>query len=406
MIKESLMKKLSIDNDNKILLVVMDGVGDIRWTEEGDRPTPLEEADKPNIDSIAMYAILGEGIPVDYGITPGSGPAHISLFGYDPLKYDIGRGILEAAGIGLKVNKTDIAIRGNFATIDDKRIVTDRRAGRISTEKNRELVKILNNKIEKIEDISVEFYAGKEHRCVVLLKGEGLKDNVTDTDPQAIGKRILDPIPKDASSKKTADICKKLSDKIIEVLKEYHPANAILLRGISNPPDLPSMNELFKLKPICIATYPMYKGLSHLVGMEVIQNLTNFEEQVEALKANYNDYNFFYFHVKKTDSYGEDGNYKAKISVIEEFDKYFKDLVDLGFDVIVVTGDHSTPCSMKGHSFHPTPIMLYSKKYLRYRDRMNFMEVNCNHGSLGRIYSKDLMQLMLAYSGKLKKYGA
>lgn len=406
MIKESLMKKLSIDNENKILLVVMDGVGDIRWTEQGDRPTPLEEADKPNIDSLAMNAILGEGIPVDYGITPGSGPAHLSLFGYDPLKYDIGRGILEAAGIGLKVNKSDIAIRGNFATIGDNGVITDRRAGRISTEKNRELVEILNDKIGKIEDVSVEFYAGKEHRCVVLLKGEGLKDNVTDTDPQAVGKKILDPVAKDDSSKKTADICKKLSDKVVEVLKKYHPANAILLRGISNPPDLPSMYELFKLKSICIATYPMYKGLSHLVGMEVIQNLTNFEEQIEALKANYNDYNFFYFHVKKTDSYGEDGNYRAKIGVIEEFDKYFKELTELGFDVIVVTGDHSTPCSMKGHSFHPTPIMLYSKQYLRYRDRMNFMEVNCKHGSLGRIYSKDLMQLMLAYSAKLKKYGA
>ncbi len=406
MIREDLMKKLSIKNDKKILLVVMDGVGDIHWTEKGERPTPLEEAEKPNMDSLAMESILGEGIPVDYGITPGSGPAHLSLFGYDPLKYDIGRGILEAAGIGLKVNKSDIAIRGNFATIDENRTVIDRRAGRISTDKNKELVEILNREIKKIDDISIEFYSGKEHRCVILLKGEGLKDNVTDTDPQAEGKKILDPVAKDSLSEKTAMICKKLTTRVIDVLDEYHPANAILLRGISNPPDLPSMEELFKLKAICIATYPMYKGLSHLVGMEVIQNLTKFDEQIEALKKHYNDYDFFYFHVKKTDSYGEDGNYRAKMGVIEEFDTYFEELVKLDFDVIVVTGDHSTPCSMKGHSFHETPIMFYSKQYLRFRDRMSFMEVNCRHGSLGRIFSKDLMQLMLAYGGKLKKYGA
>ena len=264
----------------------------------------------------------------------------------------------------------------------------------------------MNREIKKIDDISIEFYSGKEHRCVILLKGEGLKDNVTDTDPQAEGKKILDPVAKDSLSEKTAMICKKLTTRVIDVLDEYHPANAILLRGISNPPDLPSMEELFKLKAICIATYPMYKGLSHLVGMEVIQNLTKFDEQIEALKKHYNDYDFFYFHVKKTDSYGEDGNYRAKMGVIEEFDTYFEELVKLDFDVIVVTGDHSTPCSMKGHSFHETPIMFYSKQYLRFRDRMSFMEVNCRHGSLGRIFSKDLMQLMLAYGGKLKKYGA
>ena len=406
MIKESLMKKLSIESDSKILLVVMDGVGDIRWTKDGDRPTPLEEADKPNIDSLAMRSILGEGVPVDYGITPGSGPAHLALFGYDPLKYDIGRGILEAAGIGLKVEKGDIAIRGNFATIDADTRITDRRAGRISTEKNRELIEILKSKINKIDDIDVEFYSGKEHRCVIVLKGDGLRDNVTDTDPQAVGEKILIPVAKDDASKKTAKICKNLSDRVIEVLKNYHPANAILLRGISNPPDLPSMNELYKLKSVCIATYPMYKGLSHLVGMNVVPDLTSMEDEIEALKKNYGDYTFFYFHVKKTDSYGEDGNYRAKIGVIEEFDRHFNELTELGFDVIVVTGDHSTPCGMKGHSFHPTPIMLYSKQYLRCRDRMDFMEINCGNGSLGSIYSKNLMQLMLAYSGKLKKYGA
>jgi len=406
MITENIMKKLSISNEKKILLIVMDGVGDIEIDDVDTIGTPLAVANKPNINKLSRKSALGEGIPVDIGITPGSGPAHLSLFGYDPLKYDIGRGVLEAAGIGLKIKKGNVAIRGNFATIDDNRIVVDRRAGRISTEKNKELIGYLRGKIKNIEDVNVEFYAGKEHRCVIVLRGEELYDNINDTDPQKDGKKILRAKANDSKSAKTAEICNKLSDKIISVLKSFHPANALLMRGISNPPDLPSMNELFNLKSVCIATYPMYKGLAHIVGMDVINDLFTITEQIERLKENYDKYDFFYFHIKKTDSYGEDGNYGGKIQIIEEFDKYFMEITDMNFDLIVITGDHSTPWRMKGHSFHTTPIMFYSKYFLRFRDNLEFNENNCQKGSIGTIYSKDLMQLMLAHTLKLLKYGA
>ncbi|QTA37411.1 2,3-bisphosphoglycerate-independent phosphoglycerate mutase [Thermosipho ferrireducens] len=399
--RHEFIKSLISPNNSKIVLLVMDGIGDIP-DESG--LTPLQRANTPNLDAIARESELGQSIPVLPGITPGSGPGHLGIFGYDPIKYQIGRGILEALGSNVEVGPKDVVARGNFATIKDG-IVIDRRAGRPSSEESAKIVELLNEKITKIEDVEIRFFPGKEHRFVLKLTGEGLGDNLEDADPQKEGKPIKYTSALSSDSEKTAKIINILLDKIKEVLKEESRMNFALVRGFSKHPHLPQFGEVFKLKAAAVAVYPMYKGIAKLVGMDVVSTGQTVEEEFDTVAKLWKEYDFFYIHVKKTDSYGEDGNYDSKVKVIEEVDSVLPKLLSLKPDVLIVTGDHSTPCLMKSHSFHPVPVMIKAKFVRRgLSDRFN--EYECARGTLGTIKAVDIMTLALAYAGRLKKFGA
>ncbi len=402
MITENILKGLTLKTDSKIVLLVMDGIGDL---PNKDGKTVLEQAKIPNLDQLAACSVCGLTDPISRGITPGSGPAHLSLFGYDPLKYQIGRGVLEALGIDIELTCDDLACRGNFATIDENGVITDRRAGRISTEKNQELCSLLQSEITEIDGVKVIIKPGKEHRFVVVFRGKGLADGILDADPQLIGKKIKYAEALREESKRSAQIINRFIDKSLEILKNHHPANAILLRGIAKHPELPSMGELYKLNPAAIAAYPMYRGLARLVGMSILNTGETIADEFNTLKENYHQYDFFYLHIKKTDSYGEDGNFGAKLKIVEEVDHYIPDVLELNPAVLVVTGDHSTPAVLAAHSWHPNPFLLFSP-YIRVDDTRYFNENEFVRGGLGRFSSKEAMPLMLANALKLSKYGA
>jgi len=399
--KQEFVRELISPNNSKIILLVMDGVGDI--TNE-DGLTPLMKAQTPNLDKVAQLSDLGQTVPVIHGVTPGSGPGHLGLFGYDPIKYQIGRGILEALGENIEVGELDLVARGNFATINGDTVV-DRRAGRPTTEESAKVVEILNANIKEIEDVKVTFYPGKEHRFVLKLTGEGLSDNIEDADPQKEGKPIKYTTALSPDAEKTARIVNKLLDKIREVLKDQPKLNFALVRGFSKYPQLPQFPEVYKLRAGAIAVYPMYKGLAKLVGMTIIPTGQTIEDEIETLKKEWNNYDFFFIHIKKTDSYGEDGKFDEKVHVIENVDKVIPEILALNPDVLVVTGDHSTPCAMKGHSFHPVPIMFCSK-FTRKALSKAFNEFECARGTIGTIHATDVMNLILGYAGRLEKFGA
>jgi 2,3-bisphosphoglycerate-independent phosphoglycerate mutase len=400
--REELYRKISIENQNKMIMIVLDGLGGLPLQGK----TELESARTPNLNHLAAQSELGLTHPISIGITPGSGPAHLALFGYDPLEYPIGRGILEALGIGVDVKENDIAVRGNFAT-QENGIITDRRAGRISTEKNREIISYLDKRINWIEDVKVNLFSGEEHRFVVIFKGSGLNDQVTDADPEATGVPILFSKAKSAPAERTSNIINKFILRVMEELKNQKPANACLLRGAAMYPDIPSMKELFKLSAACIATYPMYKGLARLVGMNILDTGMTLKDQISTCEDHFARYDFFFIHIKKTDSYGEDGNFKKKVKIIEEFDKNLKQILQLNTSTLVITGDHSTPSTMKSHSWHPNPFLIHSQ-FLRLDNQkdVNFSENQCAKGVLGRFYANDILPLMMAHSMKFKKYGA
>ncbi len=399
---QDIIKELSISTESKIVLLVADGVGDLP-SKEGK--TTLEYANTPNLDELAARSVCGLTDPISRGITPGSGPAHVSLFGYDPIKCQIGRGVLEALGIDIELTKDDLACRGNFATIDNNGLITDRRAGRISTETNQKMCSLLQESINEIDGVKVIIKPGKEHRFVVVFRGKELEDGISDADPQLTGKKIKYAEALRPESKESVRIVNQFIDKALEALKEQHPANAVLLRGIAKHPGLPSMNELFKLKPAAIATYPMYRGLAKLVGMDVVDTGETIADEFVALKDNYQQYDFFYVHIKKTDSYGEDGNYDAKVKIIEELDGCIPQLLELNPDVIAITGDHSTPAALSAHSWHPNPFLLYSR-YIRVDEVKHFSENEFVRGGLGRFPAMEAIPLMLANALKLNKYGA
>jgi len=401
MVSENIIKEISIKTDSKILLLVIDGVGGLPQ----DGKTELESAQTPNLDSLASRSICGLTDAIGYGITPGSGPSHLALFGYDPMKYLIGRGVLEALGIGIELTHKDMAARGNFATMDKRGIIVDRRAGRIPTEKNRDICGLLGKKIEKIKGVEVFIRPGKEHRFVVIFRGDGLNGPVSDADPQKNGEKAKPARALSSKAKKTEEVANSFINKATEVLKSQHPANTVLLRGISKVPRIPSMGELFNLSPAAIATYPMYKGLARLVGMEVLPTGESIQDELNTLKENFEKFDFFYLHVKKTDSSGEDGNFQKKARVIEEVDKVIPEILNLEFDVIVITSDHSTPCLLKSHSWHPNPFLLYSK-FIRVDGTKRFTERECSNGGLGRFPAVNALPLMLANGLKLEKFGA
>ncbi|MGB2782984.1 MAG: 2,3-bisphosphoglycerate-independent phosphoglycerate mutase [Atribacterota bacterium] len=402
MVSEEIMKSLAIKTESKIVLLVADGIGDI---PSKNNQTVLETASIPNLDRLASQSVCGLADPISCGITPGSGPAHLSLFGYDPIKYQIGRGVLEALGIGMELSSRDLACRGNFATLDKEGIITDRRAGRMATELNEKLCKFMQDKINQIGDVKAIIRPGKEHRFVVVFRGDGLEDALSDADPQKVGEKIKFAEPLDPKAKKSVKTVNEFIKQATDILKEHYPANTVLLRGFAKYPGLPTMKEIFKLTPAAIATYPMYKGLAKLVGMEILETGESIEEEFKTLKKNFEKYDFFYLHIKKTDSYGEDGNYEQKVKVIEEVDKYIPEVLNLKPDVLVVTGDHSTPALMKGHSWHPNPFMLFSK-YIRVDEAEQFNEKECVKGGLGRFLAVDALPLMMANALKLQKFGA
>lgn len=400
MVNFDLLKKLAKTTPSKIIFLVIDGLGGLPI----DGKTELEHASIPNLDSLVRKSICGVVDPVSPGITPGSGPAHLGLLGCDPLKYEIGRGVLEAAGINFPLEKNDLAVRINFATIDKEGKITDRRAGRISTEINEKLCEELN-KIS-LESVKIFVKPVKEHRAVVIFRGENLSEKIAETDPQELGTLSLEPAPLSKEAETTSKIISKFLSEAKKILAPHHPANMMLLRGFSKPPSLPSFPQTYHLNPAAIATYPMYKGLARLFGMETLDPKgTNIEDEIRALEENFNDYDFFFIHIKGTDSAGEDGDWKRKVQIIENVDKFIPQILKLNPDVFIVTGDHSTPSVLKSHSWHPVPLLLYSPT-CRIDEVTKFSENACVKGGLGRMPAIDIMPLALVHAQKLEKYGA
>ena len=401
-----LMKKITIKNEKKIVMLVIDGLGGIPHPDTN--LTELQTAKLNNINKLANISRCGLTIPVAYGITPGSGPSHLSLFGYDPLKYEIGRGILEALGIGLEITENDIACRANYAKLDySKNIIIDRRAGRIPTTKNIELCKLLQENIKKIDDTEIIIKPGKGHRFVIVFRGKNLSEKITENDPQKDNfapKPIL-PITKDTETERTAKLINIFIEKVKQLIKGEPDANYVLLRGFSKYPDIPSMQDIYKLNPAAIATYTMYKGLAQLVGMKILDTGETLADEINTLTKEYKNYDFFYVHVKETDAYGEDGNFEGKVKKLEEVDKYIPDILALNPDVFIITGDHSTPAVLKGHSWHNVPFLLYSPKY-KVSGINSFNEIECLKGDYGIFHASDIITLALANTFKLNKYGA
>lgn len=400
---DKMIDDIILTNDNKTIFFVLDGLGDIP-SPAFSYQTPLEAAHKPNIDGLAeKRAVLGRIIPVDTGITPGSGPGHLSLFGYDPVASEIGRGVLETLGLDMDLQDGDLAARANFCTVKDG-LVTDRRAGRIPTEETERLCALIREKIPEVEGIRVIIEPGKSHRFAVIFRGQGLSDKLSDADPHKDNKPFAYAVAKANDAEFTAKVVNGFMQRILDLLKGEKVANGALLRGFSQKPDIIPFTTKYRMKALAIATYPMYRGIAKVLGMDVKAVPKDYNESIRILKENYNDYQFFFFHVKETDLAGEDGNFSEKVKAIENADKLLPEIMGLNPQVLVMTGDHSTPCLLKGHSWHPVPLMIVTST--GETDGKAFHEKNCVVGSIGTIYSKELMSLVLAHAMKLDKYGA
>ncbi len=395
------ISQLAITSPGKIVLVVMDGLGGL--PDPGTGRTELETARTPNLDGLAREGICGLSEPLGPGLTPGSGPGHLGLFGYDPFSFVIGRGILEALGIDFPLEKGDLAARGNFCTVDEKGLITDRRAGRISTEVCAKLCQELAR--ITLPGVRALVAPVEGHRFLLVLRGYGLNPDLADSDPQQLGVPPKEVAALARESESTATLVNQWVDKARVALAGHHPANMVVLRGFSQLPHLPSMRDSFKLDPVAIAAYPMYRGLARLVGMKVVSCGRELEEEFATLEKCYAEHDFLFLHVKKTDTAGEDGDFARKVKAIEEVDGLMPRVIGLKPDVIVVTGDHSTPALMKAHSWHPVPLLLHSP-LCRPDDVAEFSERACARGGLGRFPALDIMPLALAHAQKLTKYGA
>ncbi len=387
--------------DTRIVLVVMDGLGGYATAERGSE---LEEASTPNLDRLASEGSTGLVEPVGPGITPGSGPGHLGLFGYDPLEYELGRGALSAAGLDVELKPGDVAARGNLATLDKDGNVTDRRAGRIPDEEAAAVVDKLRDGVD-IDGLDVLLVPEAQHRVLVVLRGDGLDARVTDTDPQATGVPPLSPEPKVPDAKRTAEVVAELDGQVRALLANEAKANALLLRGFDSHRELPSMQQRYGVKPAAVAIYPMYRGIARLVGMEVLAKAADLDGQVAQLREHWERFDYFFVHHKYTDSAGEDGDFDRKVGAIEALDAAIPAIVDLGPDVVVVTGDHATPSQMAAHSWHPVPALMWGDRVGR-DGTERFGERWCAGGLLGIRPTKDLMPVALAAAGRLAKYGA
>ena len=398
-----LIRQLRESNGSKLVMLVADGLGGLPIEPGG--PTELEAAKTPNLDRLAAEGTVGLSHPVAPGITPGSGPGHLGLFGFDPLEHQIGRGVLEALGVGVEVGPKDVAIRGNFCTIDAEGRVTDRRAGRIPTEVCTRLVELLRDGVS-IPGVETLVEPVREYRLVVRFRGEGLGDSVLDTDPLATGVKTLEPEATDVNSTRTAEVAADFLRQAHALLKDEHPANFLTLRGFAKFPVISSMEEVYGLKSAAIAVYPMYRGLARLVGMDVLEPGQTLADQLQVFREHREDYDFFFLHYKYTDSTGEDGDFAAKVAKIEALDAEIPRLMEGKPDVLVVTGDHSTPSRLKSHSWHPVPLLLWAPTTVRADFVETFGERPCQAGGLGQIPAKHIMPLMMAHAGRLQKFGA
>lgn len=386
---------------SKIIMLVADGLGGVPSPDT--RKTELEMAHTPNLDALARQSACGLTIPVAHGVTPGSGPGHLALFGYDPLKYLIGRGVLEALGIGVRLEKGDVAVRGNFCTVDVEGNVTDRRAGRIPTEESMPLCRLLDG--IQVPGVKLSVHPVKDHRFVLVLRGDGLVPDVTETDPQRTGVPPLNVVAQSSDAGRCADVLNEFIAQAAEVLRDQPRANMVLLRGISSLPHLPQMGNIYKLRPAAIASYPMYRGIASVLGMTVVPTGPRLADEIQTLEESYQKHDFFFVHFKATDAAGEDGDFPAKMEAIQEFDSVIPRVRALKPDVLVVAGDHSTPALLAMHSWHPVPFLLHSRWTLG--DGIeSFGERECARGSLGTFPAVNIMLLAMSHAGKFTKFGA
>jgi 2,3-bisphosphoglycerate-independent phosphoglycerate mutase len=381
----------------------MDGLGGLPIEPGG--PTELEAADTPHMDRLAAEGMIGQTTPIRPGITPGSGPAHLALFGYDPIRYEIGRGVLESAGVGLRVGQGDVAARGNFCTLDDAGNIIDRRAGRISTEEALPLVERLEE--VTIPGVETEVRHVKEYRFAVVMRGASLDPDIEDTDPQQTGVPPLPATARSPGAERTAAYFNQWIAGARLALAGHPKANSMTLRGFATDPNLPSFQASYGLRAACISVYPMYKGVSSLVGMQVIDFTGDApEDEFAALTQVWEDFDFFFIHIKKTDSKGEDGDFAGKAKIIEGVDAALPRLLDLKPDVLIITGDHSTPALLRTHSWHPVPFLLWAPDTVRPDDQTRFGERACARGGLGNFPALDTIPMALAHAGRLDKFGA
>lgn len=401
-----LMRRLARDEGGKIVLLVMDGLGGLPLDNDG--PTELEAANTPNMDRLAAEGSLGGIVPVSPGITPGSGPAHLALFGYDPLEFDVGRGVLSALGVGMDVQWNDVMARGNFCTLDPDGLVLDRRAGRIATEEAKKRLDLLKD--ISVPGVDITLMNEKEYRFVMHMRGEGLNGDITDTDPQLTGEPVLkaEPVSPEPASSHTAELVNEWIEKALDRLQGQEPANGVLLRGFGMDPNLPKYEDVFRLRSACVAVYPMYKGVSRLVGMDVIDTsgINEPQEEFDKVAEIWDDYDFIFCHIKKTDSLGEDGNFDGKRAYIEKVDQALSTILDLQPDVLMITGDHSTPAKLRYHSWHPVPFLLWAPATHMPSRVATFGERACLTGNLGIFPARDIMQLAMAHALRLDKFGA
>ncbi len=396
-----LIKPISVSSPSKIVFLVIDGVGGLPDPATGK--TELETARTPNLDKLAAAGICGLSDLVSPGITPGSAPGHLALFGYDPVSFAIGRGALEAIGVDFDLQPGDVAVRGNFCTVDKDGLITDRRAGRISTEKGTELCRLLDGQV--IENTRIFVQPVREHRFIAVFRGDDLSPQVSDSDRQQEAVPVEDIAASCPEADRMAGIANQFVAQAKTVLAGHLPANMILLRGFSRRPHFPAMGEVYKLTPAAIASYPMYRGLAKLVGMEVLETGAGIGDGFATLERNYGSYDFFFLHIKGADSAGEDGDFDRKVAVLEKIDSSLPGLVSLQPDVIVVAGDHSTPALLRAHSWHPVPVLLQSR-WCRPDRISEFSESACLAGGLGRLPATQIMTLAMANALKLKKFGA
>jgi 2,3-bisphosphoglycerate-independent phosphoglycerate mutase len=392
---------LVVENSTKIVLLSLDGLGGLPHPDTGQ--SEMETARLPHLDALATRAACGLIRHVAPGITPGSGPGHLGLFGYDPLFYQVGRGVLEALGIEFDLRAGDVAARGNFCTVDDRGLITDRRAGRISTD----LCVRLTDRLREITVPGVQLFVEpvKDYRFVLALRGSNLSGRLSETDPQALGKPPLPVRALESEARPAADAVNAFVAQARRILADERPANMVLLRGFDQLPELPRFPEVFRLRAAAVAAYPMYRGLARLVGMETLKTGGGFADEVVTLRQHWDSYDFFFLHYKDTDKAGEDGDFGAKVDALERLDAFIPEILALGPDVMIVTGDHSSPSILAAHGWQPVPVLIASR-YCGADPVTSFSERACAAGTLGIIPAQHLMPLVLANALRLTKFGA